>query len=58
MTIPAFFSPMMVMNSPTPGVIAVFTALGIERMMASLSPTAVMTIKKIPERNTRTRAWP
>ena len=43
---------MMVMNSPTPGVIADFTESGIERMMASLSPTAVIMIKKIPERNT------
>ena len=57
-TIPAFLSPMMVINNPIPGVIAVFTASGMDRMMASLSPMAVMTIKKIPEINTMTRAWP
>ena len=58
MTMPAFLSPMMVINNPIPGVIAVFTASGMDRMIASLSPMAVMTIKKIPDMNTTTRAWP
>ena len=57
-TTPAFFKPIMVINNPIPGVIADFTASGIERIIASRKPTAVITIKKIPERNTITKAWP
>ena len=55
-TNPEFFNPIIVINKPIPGVIAIFTASGIERMIASLSPTAVITIKKIPDMNTITNA--
>ena len=55
-TNPEFFNPIIVINKPIPGVIANFTASGIERMIASLSPTAVITIKKIPDINTITNA--
>ena len=55
-TSPAFFKPMIVINRPIPGVIASFTASGMERMIASRRPTAVITMKKIPEINTMTSA--
>ena len=48
----------MVINNPIPGVIAILTASGMDLMIASLRPIAVITIKKIPERNTITRACP
>ena len=56
MTIPAFFRPMIVINKPIPGVMAVFTASGIDLIIASRSPIAVITMKNTPEMNTTTRA--
>ena len=56
-TRPLFFRPMMVINRPTPGVTALMTELGMERMMASRRPILVMTIKKTPEINTTARDW-
>ena len=40
---------------PTPGVTALMTESGMERMMASRRPTQVMTINNTPEMNTTTR---
>ena len=56
--IPAFFSPMIVINRPIPGVMAVLTASGIDLIMASLRPIAVITMKNIPDINTITSACP
>ena len=56
MTIPAFFRPMIVINKPIPGVMAVFTASGMDLIIASRSPIAVITMKNTPEMNTTTRA--
>ena len=58
MTIPAFFSPIIVINRPIPGVIAVLTASGIDLIIASRRPIAVITMKKIPDINTITSACP
>ena len=44
------------MKRPIPGVIAVFTQSGIALMIASLIPSAVMTMNNIPDINTITSA--
>ena len=55
MTIPAFFRPMTVINKPIQGVMAVFTAEGMDLIIASRSTIAVITMKNTPEMNTTSR---
>ena len=55
-TTPPLFRPRMVINRPIPGVIAALTESGIALTIASRMPTAEMTMNRMPEMNTITRA--
>ena len=56
-TIPAFFSPMIVIKSPIPGVIAILIGSGMARMIAWRRPTTVITINNTPDKNTMVSVW-